>query len=77
VPRYFLHVRDSAEIIDDVGIELAGLSEARAMALAAAGEAVGELGPKFWTNPEWRMWVTDNTGATVCTLSFSAALGLG
>jgi hypothetical protein len=67
-----LRERDSAEFIDDEGFELAGPDEARALAVINAGEALRDLGPKFWTAPEWRMWVTDESGATVCALSFSA-----
>jgi hypothetical protein len=72
MPRYFFHVRDSAEIIDDVGVELAGPAEARAVAVINSGEAFRDLGLKFWASPEWLTWVTDERGATVCALSFSA-----
>jgi hypothetical protein len=71
MPRYFFHVHDSAEFIDDTGVELTGRDAACATATAAAGEALRELDPTFWTRPEWRMWVTDESGATVCSLSFS------
>jgi hypothetical protein len=27
---------------------------------------------KFWGGTEWRIWVTDEAGATVCALKFSA-----
>ena len=70
--RYFFHVRDSAEIIDRDGVDCAGIEEARAMALKAAAESLRDLGGKFWNAPEWRMWVTDESGETVCSLSFSA-----
>ena len=69
MPRYFFHVRDSAEFIDDGGVELGGLDAVRAQAVIAAGEAIKDLGDKFWRSEEWHMWVTDETGETVCTLS--------
>ena len=75
MPRYFFHVHDTGEIIDDIGVALPGLDEACAMALAAGGEALGELGPTFWANPEWQMWVTDENGVEICTLAFSAERG--
>ena len=70
MPRYFFHVRDSTEFIDDEGTELGGLGEVRAQAVVAAGEAIKDLGDKFWRSEEWHMWVTDETGETVCKLSF-------
>jgi hypothetical protein len=70
MPRYFFHVRDSAEIIDDEGVKLADPDEARAIAVINAGEALRDLGPQFWMSPDWRTWVTDESGVTVCTLSF-------
>jgi hypothetical protein len=70
--RYFFHVRDSAEIIDHDGVDCAGIEEARTMAVKAAAEALKDLGGKFWKAPEWQLWVTDESGATVCSLSFLA-----
>ena len=46
--------------------------QARAAAVRAAGEALRDLGGKFWRSPEWRIWVTDESGATLCTLTFSS-----
>jgi hypothetical protein len=52
MPRYFFHVRDSAELIDNEGVELAGPDEARSMFVTSAGEALRDHGPKFRTAPE-------------------------
>jgi hypothetical protein len=46
--------------------------EARVQAVVAAGEALEDLDGKFWDGTDWRMWVTDESGATVCKLTFSA-----
>ena len=73
MPRYFFHVRDSVEMLDHDGVELPSLPEARAQAVVAAGEAIKDLGDKFWRSETWHMWVTDETGETVCTLNFSGA----
>jgi hypothetical protein len=54
------------------GVDLAGVDEARAQAVIASGEALRDYGAKFWDGTEWRMWVTDRAGATVCALRFSA-----
>jgi hypothetical protein len=72
VPRYFFNVQDSAEMIDRAGTELAGPEEARAQAVVAAGEMLKDYGAQFWNEAEWRMWVTDEAGATVCALRFAA-----
>ena len=72
MPRYFFHVRDSAEIIDETGTELAGSDEARAQAVAASGEMLKDLGARFWNSGDWRMWVLDESGSEVCSLVFLA-----
>ena len=73
--RYFFHVNDSAEMLDSEGVELRGPDQAGAMAIVASGEALKDLGRRFWANPEWRMWVTDENGAKVCSLTISAERG--
>jgi hypothetical protein len=72
VPRYFFHVRDDRESIDTEGTVLSGLEEARVQAVTTSGEMLRDFSRQFWNEPEWRMWVTDETGATVCSLRFSA-----
>jgi hypothetical protein len=70
VPRYFFHVHDSVDIIDKEGTEFPSLEEARGEAVVTAGEILREVGRKFWKSPEWRMWVTDEAGETVCAIKF-------
>ena len=72
MPRYFFHVHDSEEMLDREGTVLAGFDEARAEAIKTAGEMLRDAGRRFWDGAEWRMWVTDEAGATVCKLRFSA-----
>jgi hypothetical protein len=72
MPRYFFHARDSSEFIDRDGVELPGPGEARVQAVVAAGEALKDLDGEFWDGTDWRMWVTDESGATGCKLTFSA-----
>jgi hypothetical protein len=72
LPRYFFHLRDSSEFIDHEGVDLPSIDEARAQAVVAAGEALRDLDGRFWQSGEWRMWVTNENGATVFTLKFSA-----
>jgi hypothetical protein len=72
LPRFYFHVRDGSEFIDDEGQELPNLDEAREQAVIAAGEAIRDLGKRFWAGEEWRMDVTDESGAIVCSLTFTS-----
>ncbi len=76
VPRYFFHVQDGQDRPDRCGTPLAGVDDARAAAIVAAGEALKDLGARFWTHAQWRMHVTDEQGATVCELRLSDQPGL-
>ena len=71
MPRYFFHYRDGIEHLDHEGVELAGIPEARDMALSSTAEAIRDLGAQFWEDPAWIAWVTDENGATVCSLRVS------
>ena len=72
MPRYFFHVHDSVDIIDNEGSDFTDPDAARAEAVVAAGEMLRDVGGRFWKRPEWRLWVTDETGHTICALRFSA-----
>ena len=72
MPRYFFHTHHGEDVIDHEGTVLAGPDEVRAEAITAAGELLRDKGRKFWDGDEWQMRVTDESGATVCRLTFSA-----
>ena len=72
MPRYYFHVIDGREIIDNEGTELAGLREARVEAIHLAGSILRDEGDKFWKGEEWHMNVTDASGLSVLKLRFSA-----
>jgi hypothetical protein len=72
VPRYFFHVHDDVDIMDNEGTVLPGPDEARAEAVTAAGEMLRDVGGRFWKSRDWRLWVMDEAGAAVCALTFSA-----
>ena len=72
MPRYFFHVIDGRNIIDNEGSELAGLKEARVEAIHLAGSILRDEGDEFWNGEEWRMNVTDASGQSVLKLRFSA-----
>ncbi|MGO4527251.1 hypothetical protein AB4097_20635 [Microvirga sp. 2MCAF35] len=73
MPRYFFHVIDGRDIIDNDGTVLPGLREARAEAIRTAGSMLRDEGDRFWNSTEWQMNVTDASGQSVLKLRFSAA----
>jgi hypothetical protein len=72
MPRYFFHIIDGEEIIDNEGTVLADLDEARAEAIVVSGEMLKDLGGKFWGNGQWQIRVVDEAGDKVCALTFAA-----
>ncbi len=72
MPRYFFHIIDGEEMLDEVGTMLAGVPEARAEAVVVSGEVLKDLGGKFWNNGQWQVRVVDEAGNKVCALTFSA-----
>jgi hypothetical protein len=67
MPRYFFHVHDHSEIRDQVGIELAGLGEAKAHANTAIKVAKSLLAGR-----PFRIVVTDERGTVVYELAVCA-----
>lgn len=74
MPRYFFNIQDGQDIADDTGTVCADAIEARAEAVVAAGEMLRDLDGRFWQISDWRMQVTDEQGATVCTLSIKGSM---
>jgi len=72
MPRYFFHVIDGRDIIDNEGSELADLKKSRAEAIQLAGAILRDEGDTFWNGQEWHMDVTDASGLSVLKLRFSA-----
>jgi hypothetical protein len=72
MPRYFFNVHDGKDLPDSEGIELPGRKEAHRQALTTAGEMLREMNREFLAGDVWEMHVTDEAGATVCRLMFSA-----
>ena len=72
MPRYFFHVIDGRDIIDNEGTEFPNLRTARAAAIRLAGAILRDEGDAFWKGEEWHMNVTDLTGQSVLKLRFSA-----
>ena len=70
--RFFFHVHDNGDLLDQEGSEFASVEEARHHAVVTAGEMIREHGGA-WTDEPWRMTVVDQHGLVVCRLSFVVA----
>jgi hypothetical protein len=76
MPRYFLHVEDGSEILEDCdGQDFGDLVAAEQEAAAAACELMAEA--LRWGKPlglQKKMLIKDEGGCTVSTLLFTPAL---
>ena len=72
MPRYFFHIHDGSAGPDTEGTDLAGMGQVRFEAVRLTGEILRDMGGRFWRHPEWRLTVTDETGAEVLGLRVSA-----
>ncbi|MGE0853787.1 MAG: hypothetical protein AB7O44_29935 [Hyphomicrobiaceae bacterium] len=76
MPRYFLHVQSSSDILEDpVGQDFDDLAAAEREAAAAACELMAEA--LRWGKPlglQRKMLINDAAGRTVSTVPFAAAL---
>ena len=72
MPRYLFTVQNSKPEPDRVEVDLPGPEEARAAAMAEAGEMLRDhQGRAAWPSPAWWVHVTDEVGATVCRLTIT------
>ena len=72
MPRYFFHVYDGYSSLDQDGTELPDIYTAQCEAIRLSGEILREEGGRFWNNTDWRLEVTDASGAVLFILRFSA-----
>ena len=75
LPRYYFHLHDGQELLDDEGVLIGDDSTARAEAIRAAGEMLRDTAGRLWNGEDWRMLVVKETGETVCSLYFSLERG--
>ena len=78
MPRYHFHVKDGYTSLDEQGIELPGLTEARNMAVTHSGELLKDgASAHLWSGEPWFLWVTEDSkgeGEIVLKLQFSASV---
>jgi hypothetical protein len=77
--RYYFHLNDGHESLDDLGSEFPDIQAARREAVKYSGEVLRDgAGGSLWQGEPWKCWVTDQPdgkGKTFFTLNFSAVEG--
>jgi hypothetical protein len=76
MPRYYFHVHDGSEILDDEGSDFPDLTSVRHAAIRACGEMLSDVPGIIHRGETWRMWVTDQPdgeGQIVFRLNVSAS----
>lgn len=71
MPRYFFHSQNGTEFIDSEGTVLVDSQAARNHAVIVAGELLKGAGCRGWSGTQLRLWVTDESGGTVCNVSLN------
>ena len=71
MPRCFFHVDDGSEQPDGKGTDLADMDQVRSEAVRLSGEVLRDMEGRFWRRPEWRLTVTNESGADVLSLQVS------
>jgi uncharacterized protein DUF6894 len=80
MPRYYFHILNGKMLVDDVGIEMAGIETVKAEAVKIAGSILASEQPTdMWKGIAWKMKVTDapspDQGQTYLTLTLTATDG--
>ena len=71
VPRYHFNVLDGTAYIDETGVELAGIDEAKREAKRYAGTMLAESAQVSTPDREWHVEVTDSQGLALFRLGVS------
>ena len=71
VARYFFHILNGEFVSDEVGSEHLDMDAVRQEAIMSAGQMLSD-GDQSWSGEAWQMVVTNEVGAIVYGLRFSA-----
>ena len=74
MPRFFFHIFDHVEILDDEGMELPDAEAARSAALAGARAMICDQVKEGRLCLNHRIEVEDEAGATVLSIAFAEAV---
>jgi hypothetical protein len=69
VMRYFFHIDDDIPNNDLDGVDFPNLDAVRKELTVLCGEMLADAGLRFWSNPDWRVRVTDEEGRLVVSMS--------
>lgn len=73
--RYFFHVDDHLPNNDVDGTEIDTLKQVEHETCRLVGRLMADGCTRFWRNPDWRVRVTDESGALVLTIAIKGARG--
>jgi hypothetical protein len=71
MPRYYFHIQDTSEIVDDLGMELSGIAAAKCEALRYASRLICDEAQEFWDAGEFQMTVADEKGLTLFSINLT------
>ncbi len=75
MPRYFLHVREAGDLVEDPdGVDFPDVAAARMEAVAAAREIMAEHIRKGLDVSSWSFEVVDEDGRLIMSVPFSEAV---
>ncbi len=75
MPRYFLHVREAGDLVEDPdGVDFPDVAAARMEAVEAAREIMAEHIRKGLDVSGWSFEIADGSGRPVMTVPFSEAI---
>ncbi len=69
--RYFFHINDGADLLDNEGVELRSDEAAKSEAIYAAGSMLRDMRLSVWAVMQWRMTVVSGS-KIICILRFSS-----
>ncbi len=69
--RYFFHIHDGVDLLDDEGAELRNDEAAKSEAVYAAGSMLRDMRLSVWAVTHWRMTVVSGN-KVICILRFSS-----
>lgn len=76
MPRYFFHLHDDLEVVDEEGVDLPNLETARFEALKAVRDLMAEDVKRGRLTLSHRIEVCDQRGAPVLTVRYGEAITL-
>ena len=68
MPKFYFNVEDGSGIVDDHGMDLPDIAEAKCEAVRYAGRLICDHAGNFWNSGDWSMTVTDENGLALFVL---------